>query len=147
MRPCRNAMSLNLINCTIQMRKRMLIDLFLCLLPMIYPFILPINNYSFWQWPYNERCSMWETLHIMKWVLLAIYTCKEALLRASPMEATYVAVKGHYVLSSPGCETWKLLTWKVELEISNFDCVSLCMLTRLRWIIVVSLLLCQNKML
>ena len=88
---------------------------------------------------------MWETLHIMKRVLLAICTCKEALLRASPMEATYVAVKGHYVLSSPGCETWKLLTWKVESEICNFDCVSLCMLTRLRWIIVVSYCFARTK--
>jgi hypothetical protein len=78
-------------------------------------------------------------------VLLAICTCKEALLRASPMEATYVAVKGHDVWSSPGCETWKLLTWKVESEICNFDCVSLCMWTRLRWIIVVSYCFARTK--
>lgn len=39
------------------------------------------------------------------------------------MEATYVAVEGHDVRSSPGCEAWKLLIWKVESEICNFDFV------------------------
>ena len=103
--------------------------------------------YWFWQWTYDKRCSMWETLHIMKRLLLAICTCKEALLRASPMEATYVAVEGHDVWSSPGCEAWNCSygRWSQKYAIST-----LCFFVHVNKIAVIHyslLLLCQNKML